>query len=135
MAPPDDRTIPDPPDWLLLTDASRPNGLLIGTSTVVDVILEALRPSLPQPVAEWPGDTPWRRSQGAGTLILRDVGALGPDDCRMLLAWMDEAGSGVQVISIAPDPVYPLVQRKLFPASLYYRLNQICVDCAPATAA
>jgi hypothetical protein len=136
MAHPDDAAAPQTPDWLLLTDASRPNGLLIGSGPIADAILTALRPSLRHPIVRWPEDrAPWTARQPVGTLILRDVTALAPHECGALLAWMDEAGVGVQVISMAPRPVYPLVQQQTFPDSLYYRLNQVCVDCSHATAA
>lgn len=136
MAHTDDRASPDTPDWLLLTDASRPNGLLIGSALEVEAVLDTLRPSLLHPIVQWPGDgAPWARQQAVGTLILRDVAALDPTDCQSLLSWMDNAGAGVQVVSLAPRPVYPLVQQHVFPDSLYYRLNQVCVDCTHATAA
>lgn len=126
----------DAPDWLLLTHASRPNGLLIGSALELGAILDALRPSFRHPVLQWPETpAPWTRGRAVGTLILQDLFALTEHDCESLLTWMDEAGSGVQVVSLASHPVYSLVEQQAFPAPLYYRLNQVCVDCTAVTAA
>jgi hypothetical protein len=126
----------DMPDWWLLTHPSRPNGLLIGSALELGAILDALRPSLRHPILRWPeSPAPWARPRAVGTLILQDVFALTEDDCESLLTWMDGPGAGVQVVSLASRPVYPLVEERAFPEPLYYRLNQVCVDCSAATAA
>ena len=66
------------------------------------------------------------------TLIVTDVHLLDTHRQRALAEWLaNAANSRAQVLSLAPMPVFPLVQEGRFDASLYYRLNTICLrlDC------
>lgn len=66
-------------------------------------------------------------SSTAGTLVVRDVDALDPEEQRQLLDSLQRA-SGTQVISVASQSLYPLVQSGRFTDALYYRLNVVYLD-------
>jgi DNA-binding NtrC family response regulator len=61
-----------------------------------------------------------------GALILHGVDALVHADQRRLLDWLGDA-LAVKVISTAPAPLLPRIERGAFLDSLYYRLNTICI--------
>jgi hypothetical protein len=128
-----------PEDWklaraahvnLLLVGMPRINPLLTETDGVIRNVLERLLPDLHEPVATWcPGERfalpPAARAR---TMILHDVGSLGPDDQVRLLKWLDEAEGRTQVVSTTPTPLLPRVHAGAFLDTLYYRLNTVCVD-------
>lgn len=45
-----------------------------------------------------------------------------------LLQWLDDTAGRVQVVSTTTQPLFPLVQRDVFRADLYYRLNTVFLD-------
>ncbi len=115
---------------VLLTGMPRVNPLLTGLTGVIRNVLERLLPDLHEPVISWcPGERlvlpPVAR---AGTLILHDVAALAYDDQLRVLEWLDRAEGRTQVVSTASSPLLPYVHAKAFDASLYYRLNTVCID-------
>jgi DNA-binding NtrC family response regulator len=59
--------------------------------------------------------------------VVREVDALDPREQRQLLESLQRA-AGVQVISVAAQPLYPLVQTGRFTDALYYRLNVVYLD-------
>ena len=66
--------------------------------------------------------------RAAATLIVTDVHLLDTHRQRALSEWLaDAANASTQVLSLAPVPVFPLVREGRFDASLYYRLNTICI--------
>ena len=65
------------------------------------------------------------------SLILRDAAALNRDAQRRLLAWIGDAGLGTQIISTTERPLFPLVAKGLFDATLYYRLNVVLLRVGP----
>ena len=115
---------------LQLMRMPRMNLLLIGTDGIIQNVLEMLLPHLSAPLGHW---SPGERlalppaAQG-GTLILRDVGALTPDDQRRLLGWLELAAGRTQVVSTTPSPLLPDVEAGVFLDTLYYRLNTVCMD-------
>jgi transcriptional regulator of aromatic amino acid metabolism len=60
-----------------------------------------------------------------GTLVLMDVGALLLGQQMKLYDWLEGAGRECQVVSIARESVYPLVEEGRFMEALYYRLNVV----------
>ena len=64
----------------------------------------------------------------AGTIVIRDVDALTPEDQRKLCEWLDSRSDRTQVVSTAAAPLVPLVDSGLFNDALYYRLNMVYVD-------
>ena len=59
----------------------------------------------------------------AGAFVLRDVAALSASDQARLLEWSDGSRSSAQIVSTTEGPLFALVVRGLFDATLYYRLN------------
>ena len=122
----------DAADWMLLLDAARPNGLIVGPAEVAGAFLYVLTPLLRGAVVEWPLAAGPPRADGhvtVGTLVIRDVGSLDRREQQLLLEWMNDTGRAVQIISLASAPVYPLVQRDAFVPELYYRLNEVFLHC------
>jgi hypothetical protein len=122
----------DAADWMLLLDAARPNGLIVGPAPVAGSFLHDLTPMLRKAVVDWPIETSPSRAHGQvpiGTLIIRDVGSLDRRAQQSLLQWMNDAGRAVQVIALASAAVYPLVLRDAFASALYYRLNEVYIQC------
>jgi transcriptional regulator of acetoin/glycerol metabolism len=62
-----------------------------------------------------------------GTLVTWEVDTLDRRQQALLLRWMDSHAADVQVISVAPCPVFPLVLEGTFLPTLYYRLNTVCL--------
>jgi hypothetical protein len=104
--------------------ASHANLLIIGPDHESVPLFNALVPYLRTPLREWSGTMP---SPEPGTLILRDVSALGSSDQAMLIDWLNEQGRSVQVVSLDRQPVFPLVEQGAFLSTLYYRLNIVSV--------
>jgi hypothetical protein len=116
-------------DLPLLVDDCRPNGLLIGSNDTTTRLLRALGGFWAAPVLHSPLDgQPWSWGERSAIWVIHDVDALDAGAQRELLAWMDGAGQDAQVIALAVVPVYPLVERGVFSARLYYRLNEIYID-------
>jgi hypothetical protein len=102
--------------------SARANMLIEGSERAIDAFIAGLYPWLLEPVCSLlPGELVLPTA--TGTLILRDVGALALAEQDALLRWMDELPRRVQVISATSNPLFPLVERGMFRAQLYYRLN------------
>jgi DNA-binding NtrC family response regulator len=56
------------------------------------------------------------------------VHALPLSDQRRLVAWLELAKGRTQVVSTTSAPLLPLVNAGQFIATLFYRLNTVCVD-------
>lgn len=115
---------------LLLMGMPRINLLLIAPDGVVQHVLKSLILDLWEPVARWsPGEVLALPSPtAAGTLILHDVHALPAADQRRLLDWLELAKGRTQVVSTTSAPLLPRVTAGDFIATLFYRLNTVCVD-------
>jgi hypothetical protein len=115
-------------DWRAL-NAARPNLLLQGPDAATDAAIGALGPALGTPIHRWRGGMPLPvLTSRPGTLLLRNLVALNAESQTMLLRWLDATHGRVQVVSTTSVPVYPLTRRGVFLASLYYRLNVMCID-------
>jgi hypothetical protein len=123
-------------DWGIFL-AAQPHTLLIGDEDLAQSILAAYERYLAPPIVEWRPPTPFN-APISGTLVIWDVDRLNAAQQRACLAWTDRHAAAVQVISIAPRPLLPLVEARAFLPELYYRLNTVClsltVDAAAPTA-
>lgn len=110
-------------EWTSLC-ARRHNLLLEGSAVATHAALLLLRPHLRQPVAWSELDAPLQLPNGdAGALVLRDVAAVSTSDQARLLAWTSGGHARTQIVSTTEGPLFALVVRGLFDATLYYRLN------------
>ena len=105
------------------------NMLVRGEKSAVTATVVALSADLSMPLVTWiagaDADLP-RLDQG--TLVLQDVDRLDLGAQRQLLAWLDDRGGRVRVISTARHDLFDLVTAGAFLDPLYYRLNTIVVD-------
>ena len=119
------RTHPHLDDWSVVLQ-TRPNMLIIGPGAAVDAFIGAVTPHLLGPVRslvcpDLPSNLP-----GDGTLILRSVDSLDPNQQQRLARLLDEPrGSHTQLICITTTPLYLMVQAGMFLDRLYYRLNVV----------
>jgi Sigma-54 interaction domain len=116
-------------DWQIARTA-RVNLLVIERDATVAHLLEQLLPDLNEPIARW---HPGQRLvlppiHLAGTIVLHDVGALGAEEQRLLLAWLEASEGRTQVVSTTQEPLLPRVNAGTFLDTLYYRLNTVCVN-------
>ena len=115
----------------LLFQAPRPHALVIGATARVEGLLARLYHHLRAPVSHWwPTAVPALPQPASGTLVIWGVDALDRTQQQSLLAWLESHRGGVQLISVAEDPVFPLVERQEFLDGLYYRLNAIYATLA-----
>ena len=61
-----------------------------------------------------------------GTLILKNPEGLASRDQSVLFDWISRHPA-TQIITVASQPLYPLVQAGTFAADLYYRLNTFMI--------
>lgn len=115
---------------LQLMRMPRVNLLLMGPDNVIQNVLNALLPNLRASIQYWCPGEPLVLPLGAqpGTLILRDVGALTPEDQLRLLGWLEMTAGATQVVSTTTSPLLSRVDAGRFLDTLYYRLNTICVN-------
>jgi hypothetical protein len=110
----------------------RANLLAMGSDEALVRFLDSLLPHLRQPVYRWtPGQCLQLPPPGVlGTLIIEDAGALPLDDQYRLFDWLTVTLSNTQLVSTTALDLLPLVETGAFIASLYYRLNIVCIDVA-----
>jgi len=106
------------------------NVLLTGPDGVLDYLLDALLPDLREPVGRWcPGEQLLLPPPALiGTMIFQDIGEMPDDDQRRLLEWLSRAAGRTQVVSTTSECLLPRVEAGEFNATLYYRLNIVCLD-------
>ena len=104
----------------------RPNLLVLCHDRAPDAVLAPLMGSWRQPVrvCRLPGAL-MLPEDPRGTLFLVDVGALMLGQQMKLYDWLEGPGRECQVVSIAREPLYPLVEDGRFMEALYYRLNVV----------
>jgi hypothetical protein len=120
-------------EWRILTTA-HPNVLVVGTAAAIEDSVAALMPFLARPVCDWTGETRRRSSREVKTLLIREPGALAPDEQRAVCAWLDEQAlsAKTQVVSTTTVPLFPLVEAGLFIEALYYKLNTLMWPARPS---
>jgi hypothetical protein len=119
-------------DWQIFL-AAQPHTLLIGDEDVAESFLASYEDHLASPIVEWRAPTPLN-ALTSGTLVIWDVDRLDHAQQRACLAWMDRHAAAVQVISVAPRTLLPLVEARAFLPELYYRLNTVCLSLADEAA-
>ena len=106
-----------------------PNVLLIGPESATAHALDRIQVHLHLPIEAWsPADARALPNGQAGTLLIPSIDKADDDQQSQLSAWLDSRLGLVQVVALSVAPLFPLVERGIFLAQLYYRLNQICVD-------
>jgi hypothetical protein len=118
--------IPQPDEWSCFRVA-HPHALLIGSETWATAAMARLRPFLRAPLVHWHPSALVDPPHATGTLVTWEVDTLDRLQQALLLRWMDSHAADVQVISVAPCPVFPLVLEGTFLPTLYYRLNTVCL--------
>ena len=119
----------DSVDWALIV-STKPNVLLCGDQSFTDALLVALLPHCRLPIQTLPGQSGHLTSVAspAGTVLLPDLASYDKAKQQGLLAWLENEGSSVQVISTTERPVFDLVERGEFLARLFYHLNVVYLD-------
>ena len=103
-----------------------PNVLLVGAGTSQEDNLAALLETS-RPPAWWCDGTQFALPpETVGTLVLRNPAALSPGEQRSLHAWAS-ANPRVQILTITPSSLYPLVLAGSFLDDLYYWLNVVTI--------
>lgn len=118
---------------VLVLGMPRINPLLTDLEGSIPNVLERILPDLEEPIVSWcPGGRlvlpPIARAR---TLILHEVGTLVFEDQRRLLEWLERVEGRTQLVSTCSTSLLPLVNSGVFNATLYYRLNTVCVDLTP----
>jgi transcriptional regulator of aromatic amino acid metabolism len=107
----------------------RPNLLVLCRHLEPERVVAPLMASAERPchVCHLPGALTFPEVPG-GTLFLVNLGALTLGQQMRLCDWMGDGGRGFQVVSIARESLYPLVEEGRFLEALYYRLNVVSLD-------
>ena len=125
--------------WALpcLTPVLRAHLLAVGSDEALAGFLDSLLPHLRQPLYRWaPGQCLQLPATGVlGTLIIENAGALSPSDQRRLFDWLTVTRGDIRIVSTTAVALLPLVESRSFIASLYYRLNIVCIDVAAPSCA
>jgi hypothetical protein len=111
------------------------NMLVRGEKSATTATVVALSADLSMPIVTWiAGSETGLPALHHGTVVLQDVDRLDLGAQRELLAWLDNRGGRVRVISTAHRDLFDLVTAGEFLDPLYYRLNTIVVDAVTADA-
>jgi sigma-54-interacting transcriptional regulator len=117
----------DSVDWAMIV-STKPNVLVCGDQSFTDALLVALLPHCRLPIQSLPGQVGTSVPLPEGTVLLPDVASYDKTKQQGLLAWLENEGSSVQVISTTERPVFDLVERGEFLARLFYHLNVVYLD-------
>jgi hypothetical protein len=109
-----------------IAKASRSNLFLIGRTTRVEPVIDALWPGVAH-VGWRPGRRLWFPFE-AETFVLYDVDCLWRGEQRRLMEWLTARGGRTQLVTTSTEPLTDRVQANAFLDTLYYRLNTVCVD-------
>lgn len=109
-------------DWYVLT-TTRANVLLVGPDPLTSEIVDALRATFADPIAQWDPNN-GITTPPCATLLLRQADDMTLDDQQRLDAWLAD-GPSPQVITTSTQSLFPFVERGAFLAALYYRLNVV----------
>src|ERR1700681_2169909 len=109
-----------------------PNILVVGSEPAAEAALQGLSSLFAGPIQTCvlPGPLHLPRANCAA-LVLRNVGALMPEQQLELSQWLD-SGPRVPVVSVNASSVHALVANGTFSERLYYRLNIIFEDADTA---
>jgi hypothetical protein len=114
---------------VVTTGGQRPNLLVDCTNGASEEVIEQLRVLCGPPVhrcrVPGPLDLP---AGGYGTLLVDDVASLTIRQQVELSDWIQRQRGTIQVISIALQPIGPLVREGRFLEGLFYRLNTVSIS-------
>ena len=117
-----------PEEWQIITTA-HPNLLIEGAESLNDATNVALTPFLRAPIHYWEPGIRFRAPRHhKGSLVLRDIAKLTPDEQIEALDWMDTAMGSGQTVALSPAPIFPLIAAGRFNVNLYYRVNMLRLD-------
>ena len=116
-------------DDLLSVRRWHPNILLIGPPTAAADLLPLLLSRCRLPVYEICG-AHLTVMPDDGTVVLRDIDELDAGAQSELFQWLEAHDGRVQVVSVAPTPLFPLVAGGEFSEALFYRLNVVTMHTA-----
>jgi hypothetical protein len=102
-----------------------PNFLLVGSVSQTESALNALRPTLRQPLLEGTCGRPLSLPTHWGTIIVREIANLDLVQQGALLQWLTEHVGRCQLVSVSSTSLFPLVKRGAFLERLYYQLNSV----------
>jgi sigma-54-interacting transcriptional regulator len=105
--------------------------MLVGTPSVTNDLLVAMKPHLRDPLHEYTPSAGGSVPQPSdGTLVLSEVARLDAKQQRQLLQWLDQVNEDmrVQVVSTTAEPLFSLVQAGAFLVDLYYKLNVVLLN-------
>jgi hypothetical protein len=109
-----------------IAKATRANLLLIGRQARAEEVVSALWPRTG--LTTWrPGRRLWLPEE-AETLILYDADCLWSGEQINLSQWLESRTGRTQIVTTSFGPLLARVEANAFLATLYYRLNTICVD-------
>ena len=112
--------------------AARHHILLEGPKAWTDAVVLRLQPYFHAPIARNQSEVAFQLTGGnVGALILQDVDRLSAAEQRRVLAWMGGASRHTRIVSTTEQPLFSLVARGLFDATLYYRLNMLLLQASP----
>ena len=114
-------------ETLAVLQAHRPNLLLIGPDSNLERVLHALTPFTAAPTVSCRAGQLSLPHRLIGTLVLRAVEQLTRDEQELMFGWMSGLPIRPQIITTASIPLFPLVIRRQFSDTLFYRLNEMCV--------
>jgi hypothetical protein len=120
-------------EWTVLRTSSV-NALLIGTLQMTATAVAKIGRGVRQPLVWWaPNQDGGPPDLKAGTLVVRDVDHLDPQQQECLAQWIGAHNSCVQVIALARKEFYAQVEARRFSSDLYYQLNTVVIEMrAPA---
>jgi hypothetical protein len=113
-------------EWSVFKTA-HPHALIIGSQADAQARLADHVDCLRAPVVQWRPRLAAEPPPATGTLLIWDIEVLDRTQQELFLSWMD-GHPGVQVVSIAERPLFPLVLNGTFLDRLYYRLNVLCLS-------
>jgi hypothetical protein len=124
---------PRHPEWTILRRL-RVNALLTGADHLTGAAVARLETSFRQPLVWWaPAVTAELPPVTVGTLVIRDVDRLEAGQQHSLAKWIGAHSAGLQVLSLAREPLYGRVLDDRFSAALYSCINTVMLELrAPA---
>jgi hypothetical protein len=116
----------------LMTKDPRVNLLVCCGGRGADRVLKRLMQSCEHPfhVCTLPGPLELPSDQNR-TFFLENASALTLAQQIRLQGWMSRNLGQIQIISVAYDPLYPMVEQGQFLEQLFYRLNVVSLNAEP----
>jgi hypothetical protein len=108
--------------------------LITGDAAALAGMLPIIDRHCPGPVHLYDAATiPLVPSFSRGTVLLTEVDRLAAAAQDRLFDWLTEHGAGHPfIVAMSRAPLWPLVDREMFRADLFYRLNLVSIPAQPA---